>query len=55
MLIPDQTLILDQLVPCCVGFDSSTTSGMGVHALGWARGQNLGHLRFFFFYGLICI
>ena len=42
------TLVFDHLVPCNVGFDSSATLDMRVHAWGEARGQNLEHLRFFF-------
>ena len=55
MLIHDQRIIFDHLVPCILGFDSSTTSDMMDHSPGWASGQNLGNLRFFFYNGIVSI
>ena len=51
-----KTFIFDHLVPCSVGFDSSATSDMRVHARGGgARGQNLEHLRFFFSFTIFLV
>ena len=46
MLIPDKqtpqkTFIFDHLVPCSVGFDSSGTSDMRVHARGLGLGVKI--------------
>ena len=49
-LTHQKAFIFDQLVSCSVGIDSSTISDIRAHALGGARGQNLEHLRFVFYF-----